>query len=63
MIPLALLSRCCKPIGFRASLDPTVFFEHRVDFGNAGRALRMIPRIVFFKDWAVVQKHSKNPCV
>ncbi len=58
MISLALLDRCSEPVGFLASLDPAIFFEHRIDIGDASDAFGVTARVVLFKDWTVVQKHG-----
>lgn len=63
VISLALLDRCTEPIGFGASLDPALFFEHRIDIGDASDAFGVTARVVLFKDWTVVQKHGLDPFV
>lgn len=55
VIRLALLCGGREPARSRRVFDPTARLEHAVDLGDPRDALRMLTRIVFFEDFAVVK--------
>lgn len=60
VIPFALLDGGSKPVWFVAARKPTLFLKHCVDIDNSLDAFGVVPRLVFFKDFAVVQKHTRG---
>jgi hypothetical protein len=55
MISFALIDGRSHPIGLGASFQPALILKHPVDFGYPCFAFRVTPRIVFLKDFTVIQ--------